>query len=80
MTDLKSKISTICGIILAACGVVLAMPMQGVIIPAQITSVVTIIAAIAGGIIGILTGKNPDLSTKTDAQIQKQLNEKEVSK
>ncbi len=78
MIDIKSKISTVCGVIILVCGVVLALPLQGLVIPTGVTSIATIVLSICGGIIGVLTGKNPDGSSKTAEQVQKQMNEKAV--
>jgi hypothetical protein len=64
MKNLKDTLSTICGVISATCITILALPSQGVEIPATLKTASTIGLAVSALIIGLLQGKNPDGSTK----------------
>lgn len=61
MTNLKDTLSTICGIVFAVCVALLAVPG----LPVIVTQIATGGVAVSGAIIGILTGKNPNGTTKT---------------
>jgi len=71
MKNYKDTISTICGIIIAFGGTILALPTQGITIPTWMTTVATVLVAIAGTVMGILIGKNADMSKKTTNQLSK---------
>ena len=60
MTNLKDKISTICGIVFAICVALMAVPN----LPILVTQIAAGGMAVSGAVIGILTGKNPNGSTK----------------
>ena len=64
-TNLKDTLSTICGIIIAICTALLTLTT----IPGWLQTACGIAIALAGAIIGWITGKNPNLSTKTDTQV-----------
>lgn len=72
MRNLKDKLSTICGIILAAAGIVLTLATGGLSLPPGVVTTATALAAISGGIIAYLTGKNPNGKTKTAQAIKTQ--------
>lgn len=70
MENLKDKVSTICGVIFAVCTSIVATAASGVIVlPTWLTATAGTLIAVSGGIIGILTGKNPNGSTKTTEQV-----------
>ena len=76
-SNLKDLISTICGIIIAVCGAGTGIIWQlGVTLPKWVTPVAIALAGIATLVLGIITGKNPNLTTKTDAQVTAQNNGK----
>lgn len=60
MENLKDKISTICGILFAICVALMAVPN----LPILVTQIAAGGMAVSGAVIGILTGKNPNGSTK----------------
>lgn len=64
MKNLKDTLSTICAVLLVLSGVVVALPAQGVILPPIVSTIAIVVGAVAGAVIGILTGKNPNGSTK----------------
>lgn len=64
MKNIKDIATTICGIVIALGGTVLALPTQGVTIPPIVLTVATVAVALAGTIIGLFTGRNPDGSKK----------------
>jgi len=78
MKNLKSTVSTIFGIIGVLSGAVLSLTQYGVVIPVTITAIAGTLAAISVGVIGYLTGKNPDGTPKTSDQVAQILNEKDA--
>jgi hypothetical protein len=68
-SNLKDKLSTICGIIFALCTALITTGVSGVALPTWLTAGAGIVAAICGAIIGVLTGKAPNASTKSDSQV-----------
>jgi uncharacterized membrane protein len=64
MKNLKDTLSTICAVLLVLSGVVVSLPAQGVMIPPIVSTIAIIVGALAGAVIGILTGKNPNGTTK----------------
>lgn len=72
MTNLKDKVSTICGIIIALSGSVLTLEKAGIALPAAVTTGSAIAGAVALAILGYLTGKNPDGSAKSPEQVAQQ--------
>ena len=64
MLNVKDTLSTVCAVLGTICGAVLVLPTQGVVIPAIITTIATILVVLSGAVIGILTGKNPNGTTK----------------
>ena len=63
MTNLKDTVSTICGIV-AAIALPLSLAGDKIGFPLWLTILFGTIGSIAGGIIGVLTGRNAD-GTKT---------------
>jgi len=61
----KDTLSTICGILIALCTALLTLAT----IPTWLQTACGITIAVAGALIGWITGKNPNLSTKTDTQV-----------
>lgn len=78
--DLKNKLSTIFGVLAAICGAMVTASQTGLVLPEWVIAVSTAVGALSVAVIGILTGKNPDLSAKTSLQIENQLDDKERSK
>lgn len=68
-SNLKDKISTICGIILAICTALLTTNISGVTLPTWLSATAGILIAISGGLIGYFTGKTPSGITKTPNQV-----------
>jgi len=58
--NLKDTISTICGVIFAICVALMAVPG----LPVIVTQIAAGGMAVSGAVIGIMTGKNPNGSTK----------------
>ena len=79
MKNLKSTLSTICGIIVVISGAILSLPQYGVEIPVTITAIAGTLSAISVGVIGYLTGKNPDGTPKTNDQVSQILIEKDAT-
>ncbi len=75
MKDIKSTLSTICGVLGVIGGAILALPQYGIEVPAIVKAVAGTFVAMSVGVIGYLTGKNPDGTAKTTDQIAKQLTE-----
>lgn len=75
--DLKNRVSTIFGIIAAICGALITASQSGLILPEWAVATATGLGALSIAVIGVLTGKNPDLSAKPPMQIDKQIDEKE---
>ena len=73
MKNLKDKLSTICGIIFLIGGAIVSVGATGgAILPVWLVSGAGVATALSGAVIGILTGKNPDGSTKSIPQIDTQ--------
>lgn len=58
--NLKDTLSTICGIVFAICVALVAVPG----LPVIVSQIAAGGMAVSGAIIGIMTGKNPNGSTK----------------
>lgn len=78
MKDLKSTLSTICGVVSVIASSILMLPQQGIETSTWLKSVAGGALAISIGIIGYLTGKNPDASAKTPAQLDQIAQEKKI--
>lgn len=69
-SNIKDTITTILGIVFAISGsIVSASVSGGVLIPVWLMTIASISATISGTIIAILTGKNPNGTTKSEAQV-----------
>lgn len=66
ISNIKDTISTVCGWVIGICGAILAVTIQGVVIPPIVLTIAASAASIATVILGILTGKNPDGTTKSN--------------
>jgi len=74
MNNLKDKLSNICAWITGIGGVILGAQIAGQItLPTWLTSILGTLVGIAVISTQILTGKNPDGTTKTPEQIAEQL-------
>ena len=58
--NIKDTISTICGIVFAICVALMAVPG----LPIIVTQIAAGGMAVSGAIIGVMTGKNPNGTTK----------------
>ena len=77
MDDLKSKATTIAGLIFAVCSAIVAASTSGfIVLPVAVVTIAGLLAAISGAVIGFFTGKNADGSAKSASQIQDQKNSK----
>ena len=68
----KDIVTTVCGIAFAAASSILAVVASGVSLPTWLTAGATAVAGASGLVIGWLTGKNPNLKTKSDVQVADQ--------
>ena len=71
-SNLKDTLSTVCGVVFAIGTAILGVAASGVVLPGWLTAGATAVIAIAGGVLGFLTGKNPNLSTKSAEQVTEQ--------
>ena len=62
--NIKDVLSTICGWVLLVCGAILGATLQGIVMPPIVLTIAAGAASVAGLIVGILTGKNPNGTTK----------------
>lgn len=72
MKNIKDKLTTLAGFLIAVCGAVAVLPTQGIALPTWATPAMTITVTLCGAVIAFLTGKNPDGSRKTKDQIEAQ--------
>jgi hypothetical protein len=69
MKNLKDNLSTICGILFLIGGAIVSVGATGGIAePTWLVSGAGILTAVSGAIVGFLTGKNPNGSTKSVEQ------------
>ncbi len=68
MKNSKDTISTICGIVFAIGTSLLAIQTQ-ISLPPIVITIAGSLVALSGGILGVATGKNADMSTKTPEQV-----------
>lgn len=68
-SNLKDTLTTIFGILGAISGSILAAASGGLEIPPAVKAICGGVAAISVGVIGWLTGKAPNATTKTDSQV-----------
>ena len=71
--NLKDTLSTICGIIGAVAVSVLGLQTSGIALPAWLTTACLIAAAVSGGVVAFLVGKNANGTAKSVAQVEKQV-------
>ena len=64
-SNLKDTLTTICGLVVAVGGSLLAI--EG--IPSNVKAIVGVAVAVSVGVIGWLTGKSPSGAQKTDSQV-----------
>jgi len=64
MKNLKDLLTTVFGILGTLSGIVLSLPTDGKIITPDLKIIAGVVASFSVGIIGFMTGKNPDGSTK----------------
>ena len=69
MKDWKGTISTICGIVAAIAGALVTASQTGLVLPTWLVALCGAMGTICLAIIGILTGRNPDLTAKTSKQV-----------
>jgi hypothetical protein len=66
-SNLKDKVTTICGLVLVIGGSLLAVEL-----PPNVKNAIGVAMAVAGGLIGYFTGKSPSGVIKTDNQANDQ--------
>lgn len=71
MKNIKEILSTICAVVIAICGVMAGLNATVLGLPTWVTTVGIIGVAIGTAIIGVLTGRNPNGTTKTPIQVEK---------
>jgi hypothetical protein len=72
-SNLKDVVTTTCAIVIAACAGVLGAEHAGQLqLSPTVSGILTLIPFIATAVIGVLTGKNPDGSTKSAEQVTNQ--------
>lgn len=71
--NVKDLISTICGVLIAILGAIVTAGQSGLVLPAWVTPVCIAGSTVCAAIVMYLTGKNPNLTTKTPLQVD-QLN------
>lgn len=71
-SNIKDKLSTFCGILIAIAGSVLVAGQSGLVLPTWLTATAGSIVAIGTGIIGYLTGKAPNAIKKVPTQVVQQ--------
>lgn len=64
MKNLKDTLTTICGVLGLICGVIVTLPLDGAIITPTLKTIAGAIASLSIAIIGFMSGKNPNGSTK----------------
>lgn len=64
MKNLKDLVTTICGVISLVSGVILSLPESNIFTP-TVKTIAGGLAALSVALIGYMSGKNPDGSTKT---------------
>lgn len=67
--NLKDVVSNICGIVLAVSGAILTASTAGAALPAVLVTYASVGATVSGAVLAYLTGKNTDLSKKSDEQV-----------
>lgn len=73
MKNIKDTLTTICGILIAASGAVMTINQTSPgFLPEKIVTIATVAGVAALSVLGYLTGKNPDGSTKSAEQVAKQ--------
>ena len=68
-SNLKDTLTTICGIVLAISGGLVTAHISGLVLPAWLVTASGVLATVSGAIIGWLTGKAPNATTKTPDQV-----------
>jgi len=68
-SNLKDKLSTICGILAAICGGILVAGQSGVNLPGWVNAVAGAVSAVCLAVIGYLTGKTPAAKPKSINQV-----------
>lgn len=76
-SNLKDTLSTVCGILLAISGGLLA---SGVVLPNWLKTVAGVTVVVSGAIIGYLTGKAPNATMKAPEVVADQNTENKEAK
>jgi hypothetical protein len=70
MKNWKDTLSSVCGLVIVICGAIAGLGAGGaIVLPLWLTTICGAMVAVAGGLIGWLTGKNPNLTQKSTEQI-----------
>ena len=70
MKNYKDTISTICGIVFAICSSLIIAINSGLTLPSWIVGTCGALIAVSGAMIGIMTGKTPNLTSKSESQVE----------
>jgi len=68
-SNLKDTLSTIAGVLFAVCTGIVTASASGVTLPSGLVAAAGTLAAISGAVIGFLTGKAPNATSKTPEQV-----------
>ena len=71
-SNIKDKLSTFCGVLVAIAGGVLVAQTAGLVLPTWLVATCGSVVAIGTAIIGYLTGKTPAAAKKTEDQVIEQ--------
>lgn len=69
MSNVKDKITTIAGWMVALSGLVLSLSTGGIVLPVYVITGASVCGTVGLAVIGFISGKNPNLTTKTAEQV-----------
>jgi membrane protein DedA with SNARE-associated domain len=70
MKNLKDKLTTICGVIIAICGAISSLSAGGIVLPSWLITTCIILTAASGAVIGFFTGRRPNGGSMNNKQIE----------
>lgn len=68
-SNIKDTVTTICGILFVIGGAIASVATAGIALPAWLVSGSIVVATVSASIVAFLTGKNPNGTTKSEAQV-----------
>ena len=72
MKNWKDTLTSVCALVIAICGGITGLNLGGAFtLPTWLITICGLLVVIAGALIGWATGKNPNLTAKTDTQVSK---------